>query len=230
MSMIRWIDALLNLLFPRSCVVCGGCLVKGEETVCTMCNSRMPRTNYHLQPDNEIEQRFWGKAEIERATSYFFYNKGSDYRHILFKLKYNGYKELGEVMGRYMANELLASDFFKGVDVVIPVPLHSKRKKVRGYNQSEWIALGISRATGIPMDLNTLVRSVSNNTQTRKSVFDRWDNVKDVFQVTSPEKIQGKHILLVDDVLTTGATLVSCATKLLESSDVKISIITLAVA
>lgn len=230
MSMIRWIDALLNLLFPRSCVVCGGCLVKGEETVCTMCNSRMPRTNYHLQPDNEIEQRFWGKAEIERATSYFFYNKGSDYRHILFKLKYNGYKELGEVMGRYMANELLASDFFKGVDVVIPVPLHSKRKKVRGYNQSEWIALGISLATGIPMDLNTLVRSVSNNTQTRKSVFDRWDNVKDVFQVTSPEKIQGKHILLVDDVLTTGATLVSCATKLLESSDVKISIITLAVA
>jgi len=195
-----------------------------------MCNSRMPRTNYHLQPNNEIEQRFWGKAEIEKATSYFFYNKGSDYRHILFKLKYNGYKELGEVMGRYMANELLASDFFKGVDVVIPVPLHSKRKKVRGYNQSDWIALGISLATGIPMDLNTLVRSVSNNTQTRKSVFDRWENVKDVFQVTSPEKIQGKHILLVDDVLTTGATLVSCATKLLESSDVKISIITLAVA
>ncbi len=228
--MIQWIDALLNLLFPRSCVVCGGCLVKGEEVVCTMCNSRMPRTNYHLQPNNEIEQRFWGKAEIEKATSYFFYNKGSDYRHILFKLKYNGYKELGEVMGRYMANELLASDFFKGVDVVIPVPLHSKRKKVRGYNQSEWIALGISLATGIPMDLNTLVRSVSNNTQTRKSVFDRWENVKDVFQVTSPEKIQGKHILLVDDVLTTGATLVSCATKLLESSDVKISIITLAVA
>lgn len=204
--------------------------MKGEEVVCTMCNSRMPRTNYHLQPNNEIEQRFWGKAEIEKATSYFFYNKGSDYRHILFKLKYNGYKELGEVMGRYMANELLASDFFKGVDVVIPVPLHSKRKKVRGYNQSEWIALGISLATGIPMDLNTLVRSVSNNTQTRKSVFDRWENVKDVFQVTSPEKIQGKHILLVDDVLTTGATLVSCATKLLESSDVKISIITLAVA
>jgi len=140
--MIQWIDALLNLLFPRSCVVCGGCLVKGEEAVCTMCNSRMPRTNYHLQPNNEIEQRFWGKAEIEKATSYFFYNKGSDYRHILFKLKYNGYKELGEVMGRYMANELLASDFFKGVDVVIPVPLHSKRKKVRGYNQSELDCFG----------------------------------------------------------------------------------------
>jgi Predicted amidophosphoribosyltransferases len=228
--MIQWIDALLNLLFPRSCVVCGGCLVKGEEAVCTMCNSRMPRTNYHLHPNNEIEQRFWGKAEIERATSYFFYNKGSDYRHILFKLKYNGYKELGEVMGRYMANELQTTDFFKGIDVVIPVPLHSKRKRVRGYNQSEWIALGISHATGIPLDLNTLVRSVSNNTQTRKSVFDRWENVKDVFQVASSEKIQGKHILLVDDVLTTGATLVSCAAKLLESSDVKISIITLAVA
>ena len=94
-----------------------------------MCNSRMPRTNYHLHTDNEVEQRFWGKVEIERATSYFFYTKGSDYRHILFKLKYHGYKELGEVMGRYMAKELLTSDFLQGIDLIVPVPLHSKKKK-----------------------------------------------------------------------------------------------------
>lgn len=228
--MIRWIDSFFNILFPRSCVVCNGGLVKGEELICTMCNSRMPRTNYHLQADNEVEQRFWGKVEIERATSYFFYTKGSDYRHILFKLKYHGYKELGEVMGRYMAKELLSSDFLQGVDLIIPVPLHSKKKKVRGYNQSECLALGLSHASGIPMDLSALVRMVDSNTQTRKSVFERWENVKDVFQVSSPESLEGKHILLVDDVLTTGATLLSCATVLAASSNVKISIVTLSVA
>ncbi len=195
-----------------------------------MCNSRMPRTNYHLHTDNEVEQRFWGKVEIERATSYFFYTKGSDYRHILFKLKYHGYKELGEVMGRYMAKELLTSDFLQGIDLIVPVPLHSKKKKTRGYNQSEWFALGVSHATGIPMDLNTMIRKVDNNTQTRKSVFERWENVKDVFQVVCPQNIQGKHILLVDDVLTTGATLLSCATVLVDFPNVKVSIITLAVA
>ncbi len=190
----------------------------------------MPRTNYHLQAGNEVEQRFWGKVEIERATSYFFYTKGSDYRHILFKLKYHGYRELGEVMGRYMAKELLASGFFQEIDLIIPVPLHSKRKRSRGYNQSEWIASGLSHATGIPMDLDSLKRVVASNTQTRKSVFERWENVKDVFQVACPDNMQGKHILLVDDVLTTGATLLSCATILVDSSNVKISVITLAVA
>jgi len=141
----------------------------------------MPRTNYHLQVGNEVEQRFWGKVEIERATSYFFYTKGSDYRHILFKLKYQGYKELGEVMGRYMAQELLTSDFLQGIDFIVPVPLHSKKKKTRGYNQSEWIALGFSHASGIPMDLNILVRIVDNKTQTRKSVFERWGKCKGCF-------------------------------------------------
>ncbi|WP_394706823.1 ComF family protein [uncultured Bacteroides sp.] len=228
--MIHWIDSFFNILFPRSCVVCNGVLVKGEESICTMCNSRMPRTNYHLQAGNEVEQRFWGKVEIERATSYFFYTKGSDYRHILFKLKYHGYRELGEVMGRYMAKELLASGFFQEIDLIIPVPLHSKRKRSRGYNQSEWIASGLSHATGIPMDLDSLKRVVASNTQTRKSVFERWENVKDVFQVACPDNMQGKHILLVDDVLTTGATLLSCATILVDSSNVKISVITLAVA
>lgn len=228
--MIRWTDAFLNLLFPRSCAVCNGSLVKGEESICTMCNSRMPRTNYHLQPQNEVEQRFWGKVEIERATSYFFYTKGSDYSRILHQLKYNGYKEIGEVMGRYMAKELLTSDFLQNIDLIMPIPLHSKKKKARGYNQSEWIALGLSHGTGIPMDLNVLKRVVPNSTQTRKSVFERWENVKDVFQVTCPESLQEKHILLVDDVLTTGATLISCATVLVETSNVKVSIITLAVA
>ncbi len=230
MSIKSCIDAFFNLLFPRSCVVCGGCLVRGEEYVCTVCNSRMPRTNYHLLPDNEIEKRFWGKSRVERATSYFFYTKGSDYRHILYQLKYKGSKEIGEVMGRYMAKELLSSGFFQGIDFIVPVPLHPKKKKSRGYNQSEWIALGISHVTGIPVDTETLIRVVANNTQTRKSVFERWENVQHVFQVVCPENIKGKHVLIVDDVLTTGATILSCATALTKSTNVKVSIIALAVA
>jgi len=227
---MRLIDSLLSILFPRSCVVCGGSLGKGEEVICTMCNTLMPRTNYHLQKDNEIEQRFWGKTVIEKATSYFFYTKGSDYRNILFKLKYHNYKELGEVMGRYLAKELLETDFLKDIDLIVPVPLHPKKRKIRGYNQSEWIALGISNAADIPIDTSSLERLINNNTQTRKSVFERWENVRDVFSVVSAEKLEGKHILLVDDVLTTGATLLSCAIALIESSKVKVSIVTLAVA
>jgi len=227
---MRLIDSLLSILFPRSCIVCGGSLVKGEEMICTMCNTLMPRTNYHLQKDNEIEQRFWGKTVIEKATSYFFYTKGSDYRNILFKLKYHNYKELGEVMGRYLAKELLETDFLKDIDLIVPVPLHPKKRKIRGYNQSEWIALGISNAADIPIDTSSLERLINNNTQTRKSVFERWENVRDVFSVVSAEKLEGKHILLVDDVLTTGATLLSCAIALIESSKVKVSIVTLAVA
>lgn len=228
--MMRWIDALLNLFFPRSCVVCGGGLAKGEECVCTMCNFRLPRSGYHLQRDNEVEQRFWGKVEIERATSYFFYTKGSDYSRILYGLKYQGNKELGEVMGRYMAKEFITSGFFQGVDLIVPVPLHPKKKRSRGYNQSEWIAAGLSRATGIPMNTALLARVMAGSTQTRKNVFERWENVQGIFQVTSPEEVQGKHLLLVDDVLTTGATLVSCATALLAQGNVKVSVVTLAVA
>jgi len=211
-------------------VVCGGNLAIGEEFICTRCNVKMPRTNFHLQKDNEVERRFWGKISVETATSYFYYSKGSDYRRILFELKYHGCKELGEAMGRNMAAEISSSHFFKEIDLIVPVPLHRNKRESRGYNQSEWIALGISNATGIPMNICGLVRDVANSTQTRKSVFERWENVEGVFQNKRPEIFEGKHVLLVDDVLTTGSTLLSCATALNESSDVKISILTLALA
>lgn len=228
--MRSWINSFINLLFPNCCVVCGDNLAVGEEFICTKCNVRMPRTNFHLQKDNEVERRFWGRISIETATSYFYYSKGSDYRRILYELKYHGCKELGEVMGRHMATELFSSGFFQGIDLIIPVPLHRKRRKSRGYNQSEWIALGISNTTGIPMDVCGLVRNLANSTQTRKSVFERWENVQGIFKNQTPQAFSGKHILLVDDVLTTGATLLSCADALSESSDVKISIVTLALA
>lgn len=122
-----WLSSFLSLLFPRCCVVCGRPLAKGEECICTVCNINLPRTNYHLRKDNPVERLFWGQIPLERATSFFFYEKGSDFRLILHRLKYGGQKEIGAIMGRYMAAELLSSHFFQGIDVIIPIPLHKKK-------------------------------------------------------------------------------------------------------
>ena len=225
-----WLGSFLSLLFPRCCLVCGRPLAKGEECICTMCNINLPRTNYHLQEDNPVEQLFWGKVPLERATSFFFYRKGSDFRQILHQLKYGGRKELGATMGRYMASELLPSGFFKGIDVIIPVPLHKKKQQLRGYNQSEWIVRGIAAVTGISVNTESIIRRKNTETQTRKPTFERWENVDGIFELHSSEHLPGKHVLIVDDVLTTGATTVACASALMEVQGIRISILTLAVA
>lgn len=225
-----WLYSFISLLFPRCCVVCGRSLAKGEECICAMCNINLPRTNYHLQKDNQVEQLFWGKIPLERATSFFFYRKGSDFRQILHQLKYGGQKEIGAIMGRYMASELTVSGFFEGIDVIIPVPLHKRKQRIRGYNQSEWIARGISAVTGICIDTEVIVRRKHTETQTRKSTFERWENVDGIFELHHAESLKGKHLLVVDDVLTTGATTVACASRLMEIEGVRISVLTLAVA
>lgn len=226
----EWAEACLSLFFPRCCIVCGRPLMRGEEELCTMCNMRLPRTNYHLQADNPVERLFWGKLPLVRATSYFFYRKGSDYRFILHQLKYGGRKEIGCIMGRCMAAELQTTGFFKDIDLIIPIPLHRKRQLARGYNQSEWIAQGIAAVTGIPTDSEVVVRRKYSETQTRKSVFERWENVDGIFELSASENLRGKHILLVDDVLTTGSTIASCGSVLTEIEGIRISVLTLAVA
>ena len=225
-----WLHSFLSLLFPHCCVVCGNALVRGEECICTLCNMNLPRTNYHLRKDNPVEQMFWGKIPLGHATSFFFYRKGSDFRQILHQLKYGGQKEVGAIMGRYMASELLASGFFQGIDCIIPVPLHKQKQRMRGYNQSEWIARGISIVTGIPINTEAVIRRKNTETQTRKSVLGRWENVEGVFERHSAESLVGKHILIIDDVLTTGATTVACASCLMEIEGIRISVLTLAVA
>lgn len=224
-----WLSAFLSLFFPRCCVVCDRPLAKGEQCICTVCNMKLPRTDYHLRTDNPVEQHFWGKLPLERATSFFFYRKGSDFRKILHQLKYGGQKEIGATMGRYMATELLSSGFFQDIDVLIPVPLHKKKQKLRGYNQSEWIARGISGVTGIPIDTESIARQKNTETQTRKSMIERWENVDGTFYLTHADALSGKHILLIDDVLTTGSTTVACASVLLETEGIRISVLTLAV-
>lgn len=157
-----WFLSFVHLFFPRQCAVCGSSLQEGEEGICIRCNMNMPRTNYHLREDNSVERMFWGKIPLERGTSFFYYHKGSDFRHILHQLKYGGRKDLGEIMGRFMAAELAATGFFRGIDVIIPVPLHPRKQKLRGYNQSECIARGVSAVTGIPIVLRAAQKTYGN--------------------------------------------------------------------
>ena len=229
--MNTWFHSFWSLLFPRCCVVCGSPLSRGEECLCTCCNINLPRTGFHLRKDNPVECLFWRRIPgLKRASSFLFYRKGSDFRRILHMLKYGGYKELGEVMGRYMSAELSSGEFFDGVDMIIPVPLHRKKQKLRGYNQSEWIARGIASVTGIPLCAECMIREKNTETQTRKSTFERWENVEGIFRLCDTVHFEGKHVLLVDDVLTTGATTVACASAFAGVSGIRISVLTLAVA
>ena len=190
----------------------------------------MPRTNYHLRKDNPVERLFWGKMPLERATSYFYYHKGSDFRYILHQLKYGGRKDLGDVMGRFMAAELVSAGFFQNIDSIVPVPLHPRKQQLRGYNQSECIARGISVVTGIPVDASSVARKKHTDTQTRKSAYERWENVDGIFCLRYPERFRGKHVLIVDDVLTTGSTITACTDAFKGVENIRISILTLAVA
>lgn len=223
-----WFRSAARLLFPRRCVVCGARLVEGEEGICLRCNMDMPRTNWHLLPDNPVEKEFWGKIPLEHATSFFLYHKGSDFRHVLHLLKYGGRKDIGRIMGRFMAQELQDSGFFEGIDRIVPIPLHPLKRKERGYNQSECLARGLSAVTGIPVDTSGVKRVVHTQSQTRKSAYERWENVAGIFRVEHPEHYAGQHILLVDDVLTTGSTITACADAFAGVEGLRISVLTLA--
>lgn len=225
---MKWISDLFHLFYPPSCLVCGGSVASAEKYICTRCMQELPRTYYYLRPDNEMARRFWGNIPIERATAFFQYSKESEYRKIVYNLKYHDLPEIGKILGSQAAKEAFSSGFFEGIDVIVPVPLHPAKRKKRGYNQSEWIAWGIAHTTGIPVCADVLVRPVAASTQTRKSLFER-KNVEGDFTVISPGLFYGKHILLVDDVMTTGSTVLSCAQAMNKIPDIRFSIFTLGV-
>jgi ComF family protein len=229
MKFIPFVD-FFNLLFPNLCVVCNESLLRNEHHICYCCLNSVPKTNYHLSTDNPIEKRFWGKVSFHRATAFFFFQKGSPFQKLLHALKYKGNKEIGEVLGKYAAAELLDSPDFASIDVIIAVPLHPKKYKLRGYNQSEYIANGLSAVLGKPQDTTTLCRVRENTTQTKKGVFARYENTEGIFELTNKNTLIGKHVLIVDDVLTTGSTIEACISALSTIDDIKISIFCLAVA
>jgi ComF family protein len=221
---------LSELLFPRLCVVCGDKLIEQEKWICLHCQHHIPRTNFHHEPDNPVARLFYGRVQIEYATSFFYFNKGSKYQSLLHNLKYKGMKELGAEIGKIFGIDLMQSPEFSSVDVLCPVPLHPSKEKKRGYNQSWWIASGIAMLMQKNLSDNNLKRITATETQTRKSRFARWQNVEGIFELSDPEAFSGKHILLIDDVVTTGSTLEACAQSILSKTDARVSIATLATA
>jgi ComF family protein len=224
MSIRKIVNDFAGLFYPKICAACSDALVKNENLFCTSCRVGLPRTNFHHDKDNEVAQIFWGRIPVEYATAYFYFQKGGRVQELLHKLKYKGQQEIGIELGRMMGRDMLQSPFGQ-IDVVMPVPLHKSKKRKRGYNQSECLAAGISVAMGKPLDVTNLYRAIANPTQTKKHRFERWTNVESIFKLKNATAIANTHILLVDDVVTTGATIEACASALLEAVGVKVSIV-----
>ncbi len=223
---MKWISDLIDLIFPRHCCVCGETLSRQERDICLACLYSLPKIEPHHK--KEIEQTFWGKVEVERATSFMYYRKGSPYNALMHRLKYKNAPEVGIRLAEMAAKELLDSGFFDGITRIVPLPLSKKKLRKRGYNQSEYIATGLSNITGIPVDTTLVKRDIANETQTHKNRDERWENVRYIFSANDCGDMENEHVLLVDDILTTGATLCSCASTLKSVSNCRISIFTLA--
>jgi ComF family protein len=224
-----FISAFIELLYPEYCASCGEKLYQQESVLCTKCIYNIPRTNYHKIQDNVVEQVFWGRVNIVKATSFFFFHKESKYRKLLHKLKYQGRKDIGIKLGQLCGSELIKDNAFTNIDYIIPVPLHKNKQHKRGFNQSEMIAIGLQDFLPAKVQIDVLFRKKDTESQTRKNRDERWENLRDVFDVKNINKLRNKNILLVDDILTTGATIESCINALNKIENIQINVLTIAI-
>lgn len=230
-EIVLWIRHMIRFLLPCYCVVCGNRLTEHEEILCAKCHLKLPFTKIRGEKGNEIERLFWMRLPIVRASAYFYYNAFQrETKEILFSLKYRKRPEIGRFFGKAMATELIGTDFFEGIDFMIPIPLSTDRQRKRGYNQSTELALGISQVTGIPVREDIVSKAFSHPSQTHLHIEQRRKNVKDVFLLTKPDAVVGKHILIIDDVLTTGSTIQSIGEEIQKAGDVRISILVMGLA
>lgn len=226
----KLLNNLLSLFYPRICIGCHNILQENEPHLCLECLLHLPETNYHSFPRNPLIEIFLGRVKVEDVFCFLQYRKGNSVQSILHELKYKGNKELGAYLAKLYAEKLMLEHKFDKIDIILPIPLHPKKLKLRGYNQSEWIAKGLTEATNIPYSTRHLVRNTFTETQTKKSRFNRWENVKDVFMIQNGDELIGKHILICDDVLTTGATTEAAIRKVLEIEGTRVSVLALATA
>jgi ComF family protein len=223
-------EGLVHLLYPRLCEGCNRPLLEAEAVVCLSCSLELPETGYHDIADNETAMRFAGRVPFQHATSLGWFTNDGLLQHLLHGLKYAGKKQTGRFLGRQLGQNLLATTWISDVNLIIPVPLHPAKKAKRGYNQSALIAEGMSEVLHIPFSDSTLLRVRDTESQTHKTRTERVKNMEEAFEVSKGADLSGKHILICDDVLTTGATIEACANAILRRENVKISIATIGIA
>ena len=226
----HWGESLLHLFFPHHCAACGSDLLEPDLPVCFKCTLELPYTDFEKLTDNPVEKTFWGRLPLEQACSHLYFSKDSLLQTLLHQLKYKGREDIGFHLGKSMGRALQASSRFQEIDALIPLPLHPKREQKRGYNQAAVICEGISEETGWPVFENAVARIQATSTQTNRNRIERWENMDGRFQIKEPALLQGKHLLLVDDVITTGATLEACGQVLINCPNVMLSIASLAFA
>lgn len=221
-------DALISLFYPRLCPACSSILQHHERVICLDCQLHFPETDFHEVDNRQLEHVFAGRVEVAKVAALFSYKKGNRIQKLLHNLKYNGQYELGVFLGEYYGKILAQQSWISSIDLILPIPLHPKKEKQRGYNQSEAIVKGVSQATGIPYRTDILFRTTHTGTQTKKSRFSRWENVKEVFCVSDPEHIYEQRVIICDDVLTTGATMEAAVHKVQEAKSGEVFVIALA--
>ncbi|HEX7844873.1 MAG TPA: phosphoribosyltransferase family protein [Chitinophagaceae bacterium] len=216
-------ESFLHLLFPHICDGCGSDLLSNNSTLCIRCIEALPQTDFELHPGNPIEKKFYGRLPLQHATSQYYFTKESLIQHLIHQLKYRSNRELGLQLGRLMGDAIKRSGRFNA-DVIVPLPLFPAREKRRGYNQSLLLCEGMAEQLCLPVLKNVIERPQHTDTQTKKGRMERWQNIEGKFVLTDAVAITNKHLLLVDDVITTGATLEACGAELLKGENVKLSL------
>lgn len=224
-----WYD-FISIVYPRSCLACREVLLRHEKHLCLGCLHALPVTGFHHLENNPVANQFTGKINFEAAASYYYFSKGGKVQHLIHNFKYKGHKELGKFIGNLYGIELKTAPSFAAIDYIIPVPLHPIRFKERGYNQAEWFAMGLAESMGTKLDNYSLKRIYASQSQTHKSRFSRWENVKEIFALGESTHLAHKHVLLVDDVITTGSTLEAAGHVLMQIPGIRVSICSMACA
>lgn len=230
LQLSRLVSDTISLLFPELCNACGTNLYEGEKDICTKCLYTLPYTDYHNYPANRVAKQLWGRLPCNAAMAMLYFRKGAKVQNLIHHLKYKNKTDVGIKLGNLLGARLKLSHQYSDIDLIIPVPLYLKKERQRGYNQSKYIADGIATALNVPVSTVHLSRIKETSSQTKKSRYTRYENMQDVFNLSHADELSGKHILLVDDVMTTGATLEACGLSLLNGGIKKLSIATLAFA
>lgn len=220
----------ISLFFPRTCYACGNNLFGNEEIMCLKCAIHLPETNFHTEENNQVSRVFTGRIKLENASAYCYYKKDGTIQKLIHQMKYHGHAEIGIYLGKIYGSKLIENPSYNNIDFIIPIPLHKKKYKKRGFNQAEKFAQGLAKSMNTEVNINIVSRVKASTTQTKKSRYNRWENVQEIFYVSEPNLYERKHLLLVDDVITTGATMEACLQALQVIPEVKLSVAAIAFA